>query len=426
MAQEYSTLETTPSPRTTVPHDDDAAEAWRSYAPGERIAGKYQLLRMLDQGGMGMVWVAHHLGLDVHVALKLVRPEVESPEAAERLVVEAQAAARLRHPAIVQVLDVGRTEEGGPFLVMELLDGECLADVLEREGRLDPITALRVILPVANALETMHDKGILHRDVKPDNVFLSHDDAGRWQPKLIDFGLARMDSRSRAGRITQRGAIVGTPVYLSPERIRGEDAGAQDDVWALCVMLYVMVTGALPFDGDNVIDVFVALSRGEPSSLASHGVNEPGLWDILRRGLGPREGRWPSVRALREALTAELLSRGATKDIAGLVLGAVLPSEPPSPPVLGAALPSERSSSPSGDRLRPDWQERSGRFVRPSRAQLLSPVASRPPPVEISPAPSEAPPALEARPRARIAPAALVGILGVAIGFIAGLLVAWR
>jgi eukaryotic-like serine/threonine-protein kinase len=409
MLNEQCTVEATPLP-TSTPRD--AAEVWRSYAPGEQIAGKYQLLRMLDQGGMGMVWVAHHLGLDVHVALKLVRPEVESPEVAERLVVEAQAAARLRHPAIVQVLDVGRTEEGGPFLVMELLDGECLAGVLEREGRLDPITALRVILPIASALEAMHDKGILHRDVKPENVFLSLDDAGRWQPKLIDFGLARMDDRARAGRITQRGAIIGTPVYLSPERIRGEDAGAQDDVWALCVMLYGMITGALPFDGDTMIDVFAALNRGEPSPLASHGVDEPALWEILRRGLGPRATRWPSVRALRAALTAELLSRGATKDIAGLALG--------------AAPPPERPAPPSGDRLRPGWQARSGRFVRPSPVQLLTSAASGLRPIEVPPAPSEPPPSPEAKPGPRLTKAAVVGLLGVALGFVAGLLVAWR
>src|SRR6185312_14186986 len=123
------------------------------------------------------------------------------------------------------------------------------------------------------------------------------------------------------------------------------------------------------------VDVFVALGRGEPTSLASHGVDDPALWDILRRGLGPREGRWPSMRALREALTTELLSRGATRDIAGLALGAALPSDAPAPP--------------SGDRLRPGWEARSGRFVRPSRAQLSSSVPPRLPSIEI-----EIPPAL--------------------------------
>ena len=316
---------------------------------------------------------------------------------------EAQAAARLRHPAIVQVLDVGRTEDGGPFLVMELLDGECLADVLEREGRLDAITALRVILPVASALETMHDKGILHRDVKPDNVFLSHDDAGRWQrPELIDFQGWRGWTTARGRGGSPSGARSSAlPCTLSPERIRGQDAGAHDDIWALCVMLYGMVTGALPFDGDTMIDVFAALNRGEPSPLASHGVDDPALWEILRRGLGPREARWPSMRALREALTTELLARGTTRDIAGLALG--------------AAPPPERPVPPSGDRLRPDWPVISGRFVRPSPVQLYSTGTSGLRQVEAPPAPSEAPPSLDAKPRARLTPIAFVGLIGVAL-----------
>jgi eukaryotic-like serine/threonine-protein kinase len=297
----------------------DVVEVWLSYAPGERIAGKYQLIRMLDQGGMGVIWVAHHLGLDVHVALKLVRPEVASPEAAERLVVEAQAAARVRHPAIINVLDVGRTAEGDPFLVMELLDGEALGEILDRERRLDVVTALRIILPITGALEAMHAKGIIHRDVKPDNIFLARDDAGRWQPKLIDFGLARLDEKGRSARITQRGALIGTPVYLSPERLRGEDADPRDDVWALCVVLYGMVTGELPFEGETFRDLFMALVDGVPRSLASHGVNDPALQELLRRGLSPGGKRW-TMGELGMALTRELLSRGATKDIAGLAL----------------------------------------------------------------------------------------------------------
>jgi serine/threonine-protein kinase len=431
MGQDSRTVEATPSVATAAPKD--LVEVWLSYAPGERIAGKYQLIRKLDQGGMGVVWVAHHLGLDVHVALKLVRPEVDSPVAAERLVREAQAAARLRHAAIVQVLDVGRTDEGDPFLVMELLDGECLADVLDREGRLDAVTALRVILPVAGALEAMHAKGILHRDVKPDNVFLSRDDAGRWQPKLIDFGLARLGDHTGAGRITQRGVVVGTPVYLSPERLRGEEAGVGDDVWALCVVLYLLVTGEVPFEGESVVELLVALAGDEPSPLASHGISDPALWDILRRGLGPRSTRWPSMGALREALILELLKRGTTKDIAGLALGEAVPAvsvPAPSPPV-----------RPQG--RRGGWQTLSTMVVRPPALQLLKdnrasaaglemPTTPSGPAAESEagtspslPAPSDPlpQPSLLVRPSPLVAMGLLM--LGTLIGLVAGFLV-WR
>src|SRR5262245_56584995 len=118
------------------------------YAAGERIAGKYQLIRPLEEGGMGVVWVAHHLDLDVHVALKVLRLDLEGTDVGDRLLREAQTAARLDHPAIVRVLDTGRTEEGEPFLVMELLDGESLAHVLAREPRLEPERALCALLPI--------------------------------------------------------------------------------------------------------------------------------------------------------------------------------------------------------------------------------------------------------------------------------------
>ena len=445
---------------TTLPSlsapQKDVAQVWLSHAPGERIAGKYQLIRTLDQGGMGVVWVAHHLGLDIHVALKLVRPEVESPEAVERLVLEAQAAARLRHPAIVQILDVGRTDEGDPFLVMELLDGECLADILDREGRIDVVTALRVILPIAGALQAMHAKGILHRDVKPDNIFLSRDDAGRWQPKLIDFGLARIDDRRRAGRITQRGAVVGTPVYLSPERIRGEEADARDDVWALCVVLYLSVTGELPFDGDNVLDLFAALAQGEPRSLASHGVTDPALWDILRRGLSRRAARWPSMLALEEALTFELLERGATKDIAGLELRptARASAPPPTTARAGGHAACADGPPPPPEQLRPGWQVLTGRLSRPPSIDLARARSSRPPSIELPtihargrPSPpcaggprrwpgghvdrlprSSVPPLPDPRAGARLTPLIALGLvmLGLVLGLIAGVLIGRR
>ncbi len=391
----------------------DVVEVWLSYAPGERIAGKYQLLRMLDQGGMGVVWVAHHLGLDVHVALKLVRPEVASPEAAERLVVEAQAAARLRHPAIVNVLDVGRTEEGDPFLVMELLDGESLGEVLDREKRLDVVTALRIILPVAGALDAMHAKGILHRDVKPDNIFLTRDDAGRWQPKLIDFGLARLDEKARGTRITQRGVLIGTPVYLSPERLRGEDARAPDDVWGVCVVLYEMVTGALPFEGATFGDLFVATVNRAPRSLASHGVDDAALQEILQRGLSPSHTRW-TMGELSKALTRELLARGATKDIAGLALrGAAIPQVLARPPPPQAAVTTSLTPVAAvRARLRASQIE----TTRKERAAAAA--AQRPSP------PLAEPPAATPSPGVRLTPVIALGLvaLGVVLGLVAGVL----
>jgi serine/threonine protein kinase len=360
--------------------ETDAVHVWLAYKPGERIAERYLLLRKLDQGGMGVVWVAHHLGLDIHVALKLVRPEDGSVEAAERLVLEAQAAARLDHPAIVQVLDVGRTAEGDPFLVMELLDGESLADVLERRWTLDVVTAIQVILPIADALGAMHAKGIIHRDVKPENIFLARSDTGRWQPKLIDFGVASLGSPS-SSPLTGRGEIVGTPRYLPPERIWGEDSDPRDDVWALCVMLYEMVAGARPFEGKDAAQLILALTLNEPEPLSFHGVDAPELWEILQRGFNQRRARWPSARALGKALAGELWRLGVTQDVSGVSLQAnwIDGDGPPRSPRVATARAPEPPAPPAP----PAVELVTTTKHRPPAAEIVTTKVQRPPTAEI-------------------------------------------
>ena len=163
------------------------------YREGDVVAGKYQLGRHLGEGGMGDVWLAHNETLDIDVALKLIRGELATAEMAERLLHEARAAARLGHPAIVRVNDFGKTDRGDPFIVMELLQGEDLGAALSSRGRLNAVTAVRTLLPIAHALMVAHNKGIVHRDLKPENVFLAKSDDGKLQPKLVDFGVAKLE-----------------------------------------------------------------------------------------------------------------------------------------------------------------------------------------------------------------------------------------
>lgn len=291
----------------------------RKYAHGTRIGGKYQLVRPLGEGGMGTVWVAYHVDLDTQVALKLVRGDIVAPEAGARLIREAKAAARLDHPAIVRVLDVGM-HEGDAYLVMELLDGDSLADAVEREGRIHVEDAVCLVLPIISAVDTIHRAGMLHRDIKPENVLLARDGAGRLQPKLIDFGLAKWSAGTGESKITSHGAIIGTPAYLSPERLLGADAAPQDDLWALCVMLYGVIVGALPFDDRTGMDGLVAALLRPPRPLSEWGLDEPDLGVILERGLGPRKGRFESARALGKAIAAWAWRRGVTHDITGTSL----------------------------------------------------------------------------------------------------------
>ncbi|MET0594072.1 MAG: serine/threonine-protein kinase, partial [Polyangiaceae bacterium] len=252
-----------PSQEATIcapPEDEDEQErtvntsnAPRPYAPGTLISQKYELIRMLGEGGMGAVWVARNIALDAHVGLKLIRAEVSKnvPGVQGRLLQEARAAASLGHPAIIRVFDFGTTERGDPFIAMELLHGESLADLLQRKGKVTPTRAVQTLLPIIDALATAHRTGIVHRDLKPDNIFLSHEAGGRLQPKVLDFGIAKAE-RSVSPHLTREGTVLGSPAYMSPEQARGiGDVDARSDIWALSIVLYQVLTGELPFVAEN-------------------------------------------------------------------------------------------------------------------------------------------------------------------------------
>src|SRR3954470_23747082 len=164
-----------------------------SYAAGDVIADKYALEELLGEGGMGAVFRARNTVLDMPVALKLIRTDLDRELLRGRLLQEARAAAKLAHPAIVRVFDVGTTALGDPFIVMELLHGLSLAKLLENEGRLSSVRVVQLLLPIADALAVAHARGLVHRDVKPDNVFIANDDEGQLQPKLVDFGIVKLE-----------------------------------------------------------------------------------------------------------------------------------------------------------------------------------------------------------------------------------------
>lgn len=313
------------------------------YRSGDRIAGKYQLVRKLDEGGMGTVWAARNVDLDVHVALKLLRPELSETHAAERLLAEARMLARLQHPAVVRVHDCGRTERGDPFVAMELLDGESLADHMARRGRVPSVEAVSLLLPVIDGVRVAHEAGIVHRDIKPENVFLARV-GGRMQPKVLDFGIALAEAI--AVRRTTHGAIMGSPVYMSPEQARGAEVGASTDLWALCLVLFELMTATLPFSGENYHAVLRAIIEDECPSLSAFGAGDDLLASIVERGLSKDPSRrFGSARELGSALAEWLLGQGVSEDAAHVSLRAgwlARVSEPPTslqPMVVG---PSDR------------------------------------------------------------------------------------
>src|SRR6186713_1476060 len=297
---------------------------------GDVIANKYRLERCLGEGGQGTVWRAHNSMLELPVAIKLVHPGPSNQLVPERLFREARAAATLGHPSIVRVFDIGQTSEGEPFLVMELLRGENLADWLVRVGRLGPTHALRMLLPIADGLVAAHAEGIIHRDVKPDNIFVTL--SGEMvQPKLLDFGLARRIKGSDRLRLTDAGEILGTPVYLSPEQAAGNgNVDERADIWSFCATLYECLAGIVPFQGTTWAQLRRQILEDEPSSIRDFGVDDAKLWQIVHRGLAKSKAkRWSTMQALGRALACWLLERGVTSDICGVSLEARwLRSEP--------------------------------------------------------------------------------------------------
>ena len=243
--------------------------------PGQVVAGRYRLIERLGHGGMGVVWRARDevLGREVAVKEILVPTAVASPDElagpARRALREARAAARLRHPAIVTVHDVV-TDDGRPWIVMELIRGRSLAEVLAAEGVLPERRVADIGLAVLGALDAAHRRGILHRDVKPANILLAGD-----RVVLTDFGIATIDG---ATALTATGQLVGSPDYLAPERINGSPPTAAVDLWGLGVTLYAAVAGRPPFRREDTRSTLAAVLVSEPEPLTS----APGLWPVIR------------------------------------------------------------------------------------------------------------------------------------------------
>jgi eukaryotic-like serine/threonine-protein kinase len=294
------------------------------YLAGEVVGDRYRLVREIGRGGMGVVWVAHSLVLGVDVALKLIRASAASSALSSRMAREAHAAARLGHPALVRVFDFGWTRHADPYLVMELVQGETLAAQVKREARIPAIRAVQTLLPIVDGLRVAHDKGIVHRDIKPDNVFLAADALGRRQPKLLDFGIAKVDKQID-GRLTQVGAVLGSPDYMSPEQALGlDDIDERTDIWSLSVVLYEVITGTVPFQKPNYNALMHAIINEEPTPSVECGAGDRPLWQIIERGLKKeRAERFQTVTDLGEALALWLYEHGIKEDLSGNSIRAV-------------------------------------------------------------------------------------------------------
>ena len=327
------------------------------YTAGQVVSEKYRLIRRLGEGGMAAVWVAHNEALDINVAIKFIRAELQNAGLTSRLLQEARAAARLGHPAIVRVSDFGKTEAGDPYIVMELLNGEDLAATLKRRGPIPALRAVRTLLPIADALAAAHAKKIVHRDLKPENIYLAQTEDARTQPKLVDFGIAKLEVED-SQRITQLGATMGSPAYMSPEQARGFDVDPRTDVWAFCVVLYEVLTGQLPFTGTTYTALVCSILESQPKSIVELGVGDPELWGIIAHGLEKDPARRAqSMREVGAGLARWAIARGAADDLTGSSLISTWIERPPDSarqPLQSSAFgatvttPVPQTSSPSG------------------------------------------------------------------------------
>lgn len=340
-------------------------------SPGDLLAGKYRVERVLGVGGMGAVVAARHTELGEMFAVKLLlaHPETE-PLAVERFLREARAAARLVSPHAARVVDVGRLESGVPFMVMEHLTGTDLHKLLRKEGPLPVDLAITAVMHACDAMAEAHSLGIIHRDIKPANLFLTRRPNGAPWVKVLDFGISKQLGPEQ-GELTRTHDVMGSPYYMAPEQMsRARDAEARSDVWSLGAALFELLTGKVPFFGESLTEIVAAVLREDPPDVTSLRPDLPPVLDeIIHKCLQKRPAdRYPTVVDLMEALAAVLPpGRASISPEVGALVGR--PSAPSVAPGLLAPAATESQAPPP-----------------PGRASTSPPVLLREPTVVPSPA----------------------------------------
>ncbi|HEY5958678.1 MAG TPA: serine/threonine-protein kinase, partial [Polyangiaceae bacterium] len=279
-----------------------------SLTTGEIIEGKYRIIRLIGEGGMGAVYEGENTRIRRRVAIKVLHQGVaENQEAVQRFEREAQAAGRIGNDHILEVLDLGSLANGDHFMVMEYLDGEPLSDRIRRIGKMRPEQIAPLMIQALEGLRAAHDAGIVHRDLKPDNVYILKEKAGnRDFVKLIDFGISKFQPLSGGEmKMTRTGTVMGTPYYMSPEQASGSrEADHRSDLYAVGVMLYEAVTGRVPFDAPtfNQLLFQIVLSDPAPPQQVVPDL-DPGFANLIAKAMARDvEHRFQTTQELSDAL----------------------------------------------------------------------------------------------------------------------------
>ena len=283
---------------------------------GQIIDGRYHVLELIGEGGMGRVYLSEHVEIGRRVAVKILHPVYgRMPELVERFRREARAASRIGHPHIVDVTDSGTTKDGSVYFVMEYLEGVELANVIDREGALNLNRCLKVSAQICRALSAAHAVGIIHRDLKPENVFLTVREGTSDFVKVLDFGIAKSAEaeEARSNKLTHPGMAMGTPEYMAPEQAAGQPADARTDVYAVGAILYEMLTGLPPYTGENFMEILTKKATKDPEPLGNIRPDLPAsVVDLVDRAMSRvPDDRPPSMEAFEYELTKCLQGRGA-------------------------------------------------------------------------------------------------------------------
>jgi hypothetical protein len=236
---------------------------------GQVVADRYAIIRKLGEGGMGAVYLGEHVKMGRRSAIKVMNPAMAGdPDAISRFNREASNASRISHPNVCQIYDFGETADGIIYLAMEYIEGASLTAIIEREGALPPVRAVRILKQAAEALASAHDLGIVHRDLKPDNIMIVQARDGSDIVKVVDFGIAKAVAGDDAGqKVTKTGLVVGTPEYMSPEQLSGDKLDGRSDIYSLGLVFYRMLTGVLPFQADSAQEAMIKRLTDEPLPL---------------------------------------------------------------------------------------------------------------------------------------------------------------